>query len=49
MMGRRYLDKDVRLDGDMLTLDVTPLPKGTYFYKIVIDDRNEIKKRFIKN
>lgn len=49
VMGRRYLDKDIMLDGNVLTLDVTPLPKGTYFYEIVIDNNNVIKEKFVKN
>ncbi len=49
MMGRRYLDKEVVLDGNVLSLDVSSLPKGTYFYKVIMNDKKEIKERFVKN
>lgn len=48
IMGRRYLDKDVVLDGRMLALDVSPLPEGTYFYTVIVDDEAKIKEKFIK-
>lgn len=48
MMGRRYLEKDIVLDGNVLSLDVSSLPEGTYFYNIIVDGKNEIKEKFVK-
>lgn len=48
ILGRRYLDKELRLDGDMLTLDVSPLVDGAYFYEIIIDEKCVLKEKFIK-
>lgn len=48
VLGRRYLDRDLYLDGDVLTLDVSPLVKGTYFYEIIINEKCVLKEKFIK-
>ena len=49
MMGRRCLDRDVFLDGNMLSLDVLPLESGTYLYKIIVDNKCIYKDKFIKD
>ena len=48
MLGRRYLDKEVFLDGNVLKVDVSSLDPGTYHYTIIIDDKNVVKNKFVK-
>ncbi len=48
ILGRRYLDKELYLDGDILTLDVSPLLKGTYFYEVMLNEKCVLRERFIK-
>ena len=48
ILGRRYMDKEMFLDGNTLTLDVSVLTKGTYFYNIMIDERCVLRSKFIK-
>lgn len=49
VLGRRYLDKELHLEGDMLSLDVSSLVKGTYFYEIIMDKKCVLREKFIKN
>ena len=48
VLGRRYLDKEIFLDGNMLLLDVSSLESGTYFYEITKDKKSILKNRFVK-
>ena len=46
--GRRYVDREILLDGNVLRLDVSPLEVGTYFYEITKNKECIIKSKFIK-
>ena len=48
MIGRRYLDKEVFINGNTLTLDVSSLSEGTYFYSLLIDGRYVLTEKFVK-
>ncbi len=48
VLGRRYLDKDVFLNGELMTLDVSPLLRGVYFYQIECDGKIRVVNMFIK-
>lgn len=48
VLGRRYLDKEIFLAGNMLLLDVSSLESGTYFYVITKDKKTILKNRFVK-
>ena len=48
VLGRRYMDKELCLDGDLLTLDVSLFVDGTYFYELIIDEKYVLKEKFIK-
>lgn len=46
--GRRYLDREILADGNTLSLDISPLEEGTYFYVVSINDKCILKDKFIK-
>ena len=46
--GRRYVDREILLDGNVLRLDVSPLEVGTYFYEITKNKECIIRSKFIK-
>ena len=48
MIGRRYLDKEIFINGNTLALDVSSLPGGRYFYSLIIDGRYVLTKKFVK-
>jgi len=47
-LGRRYLDKDVVVDGNVISLDVSTLSNGLYFYQIECDKDKCINNFFVK-
>lgn len=47
MLGRRYLERGIIIDGTIITIDVASLENGVYFYQIDGND-NCIKNVFIK-
>jgi hypothetical protein len=48
MLGRSRMDRDVSLDGNTVTLDVSILEKGMYFCVMTIDERRVLRKKFVK-
>lgn len=48
MFGRRYLDKAVFLDGEVLSIDVSPLEEGMYVCGVIVNDKCVYKDKFVK-
>ncbi len=48
MLGRRYLDKDVVLNGNTIMLDVSPFPDGMYVYRVEYGEDSVVEDVFIK-
>ena len=49
LLGRKYFERRFERGGAMLTLDVSKLEAGTYFYEVTVDGRSTQKGRFMKN
>lgn len=49
MLGRRYLDRDLFLNENLLTLDVSFLESGMYICSIIVDDKCILENKFVKN
>lgn len=47
-LGRRYLDKEVLIDGNTLSLDTSPLEEGIYIYNVSTNERCILRDKFIK-
>lgn len=48
ILGRRYVDREILLDGNVLRLDVSSMEVGTYFYEIIKNKESILKEKFIK-
>lgn len=46
--GRRYMDRELGIEGDVLRIDVSSLNDGIYFYEISISENNIIRNKFVK-
>lgn len=46
--GRRYLDKEIALDGGVLSIDVSPLENGVYVCGVIVNDKYVYKDKFVK-
>lgn len=46
--GRRYMDRELYMDGNILSLDVSHLDAGVYFYEITKNEKSILKDKFIK-
>jgi hypothetical protein len=49
LCGRKYFERRFERGGAILTLDVSILEAGTYFYEVTVDGRSTQKGRFMKN
>lgn len=49
MRGRKYFERRFDGGGGLLTLDVTNLEAGTYFYEVITGEQSTQKGRFMKN
>lgn len=47
--GRMFLDKTIGTNGNILTIDVSPLNSGTYCCKLIDGDDCILTGTFIKN
>lgn len=48
MLGRRCMEKDIAIDDNTLSIDVSLLNNGIYVYEIIVNDKSIVKDQFLK-